>query len=191
MVATGGAPERATRIRGTEPMLDIIALIYEDHDWFRRHFFYLDHASTTEDLTAIWQPLGTRLDVHAEAEEVVFYPALLAAGSADDPKDETLDAIKDHNKIRDAVAEANRHPVGSEEWRKAVSVARKENGEHLDEEEREGLPDFIRNASAQQRHDLALAWLRFYHAHPPANSPGEADLKVSDKDPDGYVEAMS
>ena len=27
-------------------MADIIDLIYEDHDWFRRRFFYLDQART-------------------------------------------------------------------------------------------------------------------------------------------------
>ncbi|MCW2596430.1 MAG: cation-binding protein, partial [Jatrophihabitans sp.] len=35
-------------------MADIIELIYEDHDWFRRHFFYLDDASTDEELAAVW-----------------------------------------------------------------------------------------------------------------------------------------
>jgi len=168
-------------------MLDIVALIYEDHDWFRRHFFYLDHASDPADLAAIWEPLGTRLDIHAEAEEVVFYPALLRAVRADDPRDETSDAIDDHNKIRDAVAEANRHPVGSDGWRAAVAQARKENGEHLDEEERDALPDFIRNSSPELRHALALKWLRFYHLHPPGNSPGDADLEVRDKDAAAYI----
>jgi len=172
-------------------MLDIVALIYEDHDWFRRHFFYLDQASDPADLVAIWEPLGTLLDIHAEAEEVVFYPALLRAVSADDPKDETVDAIKDHNKIRDAVAEANRQPPGSDAWRAAVHTARKENGEHLDEEERDALPDFLRNSSAELRHALALKWLRFYHLHPPGNSPAESDLEVKDKSPDAYVSAES
>jgi hypothetical protein len=170
-------------------VLDIVALIYEDHDWFRRHFFYLDHATDPDDLRAIWEPLGTRLDIHAEAEETVFYPALLHGVAADDPREETLDAIKDHNKIRDAVAAANRHDVGSAEWRSAVKQARKENGEHLDEEERDALPDFIRNATDEQRHRLALEWLRFYHRHPPANSVDDAHLKPKDKDPDAYVES--
>lgn len=172
-------------------MLDIVALIYEDHDWFRRHFFYLDNATDPADLTAIWEPLGTRLDIHAEAEEVVFYPALLRSVSADDPEDETVDAIDDHNKIRDAVAEANRHPVGSDAWRAAVADARKENGEHLDEEERDALPDFIRNSSPELRHALALKWLRFYHLHPPANTTADAHLTVRDKDADDYVAGLT
>lgn len=46
-------------------MADIIDLISEDHQWLRSHFFLLDHASDVADLTAIWEPLATRLDTHA------------------------------------------------------------------------------------------------------------------------------
>ena len=127
-------------------MADITDLIFEDHQWFRRQFFYLDEAKTVEEMTAIWEPLATRLDTHADAEERIFYPALLK--KSDDPDEETEDAIGDHNKIRDGVADSRRHEVDSEAWWKAVNHARKENGEHLEEEEREGLPDFRRSATA-------------------------------------------
>jgi len=163
-------------------MADIIALIYEDHDWFRRHFFYLDDARTEQELTAIWEPLATRLDAHAAAEEEVFYPALLQAGKAGDPTEETEDAITDHNAIRDAVREAREHRPGSPEWFEAVGKARTENGEHLDEEEREALPDFAKSASAELRHELAMRWLRFYHEHPAGRGVDERD-----KDADAYL----
>src|SRR5581483_10779671 len=121
-------------------MADIVDLIYADHDWVRRQFFLLDVAKDPAELAAVWEPLAVRLDTHAQAEEEVFYPSLLNRGEAGDPEDETDDAIRDHNKIRDAVAEARRHPVGSDAWFEAVGAARTENGEHLDEEEREALP---------------------------------------------------
>ncbi len=60
----------------------------------------------------MWDPLAARLDVHAIAEEEIFYPELLRVG--EDPEDETLDAIGDHNDIRDGVHEAARHPLGTE-----------------------------------------------------------------------------
>jgi hypothetical protein len=159
---------------------DIIELIYADHDWLRRQFFYLDDARTEEELTAVWEPLATRLDIHAAAEEAVFYPVLLRAGHAGDPTDETEDAITDHNKIRDAIRDARNHRPGSPEWFEAVGRARTENGEHLDEEEREALPDFAKSASTELRHELAMHWLRFYYRHPLG-----ADDR--DKDPDRYI----
>jgi hypothetical protein len=163
-------------------MADIIELIYEDHDWLRRRFFLLDDARTVEELTAIWEPLAVRLDTHAEAEERVFYPALLKRGEAGDPEDETEDAIHDHNEIRDAVRAADGLSVGSPEWFEAVGKARTENGEHLDEEEREAIPDFLKSTSSELRHELAMKWLRFYHRHP--NGEG---VDTDDVDPDRYL----
>jgi hypothetical protein len=167
-------------------MADIIALIYEDHDWLRRHFLYLDDARTEAELTAVWEPLAIRLDTHAEAEEEVFYPTLLKKGKAGDPEDETDDAIDDHNSIRDAVREAGKHKVGTEPWFEAVGKARTENGKHLDEEEREALPDFAKSVSRDLRHELALKWLAFYQQHPAGK-----DVDTSDKDPDTYIEEHS
>lgn len=167
-------------------MADIVELIYADHDWFRRQFFYLDDARGEDELRAVWEPLAARLDTHAEIEEQVFYPALLKKGKAGDPEDETEDAVHDHNKIRDAVREAERHQVGSDAWFEAVGRARTENGEHLDEEEREAIPDFIKSASLQLRHDLAVEWLKLYHAHPAGKG-----IDSSDRDVQEYLDENS
>jgi hypothetical protein len=165
-------------------MADITDLIFEDHQWFRRQFFYLDDAKTVEEMTAIWEPLATRLDTHADAEERIFYPALLK--KSEDPDEETEDAIHDHNAIRDAVADSRRHKVDSADWWEAVNRARKENGEHLDEEEREGLPDFRKHATAALKHSLAMKWLRFTYEHPLGQGVDDRD-----KDPEEYVEEHS
>jgi hypothetical protein len=162
---------------------DIIGLIYEDHDWLRRRFFLLDDASSDEELEAIWSVLAIRLDTHADAEETVFYPELLDKGHHGDPEDETEDAIDDHNKIRDAVRDAAGHAVGTKPWWEAVGRARTENGKHLDEEEREAMPDFVKSASPDLRHELALRWLRFYADHP--NGRG---IDGSNKDAGEYIE---
>jgi hypothetical protein len=164
--------------------LDITALIMDDHEWFRRQFARLDDANDDEELAAIWEPLATRLDTHAQAEETVFYPALLKRG--DDAKEETDDAIRDHNKIKDAVADARRHQVGTDEWFEAVGRARTENTEHLGEEEDEGLPDFRKNASWELRARLGQLWLDFYAEH-----PGGRGVRTGDVDPAEYLEDNS
>jgi hypothetical protein len=96
--------------------------------------------------------------------------------------EETDDAIRDHNKIREAIREARRHPVGSDEWFEAVGVAREENGEHLDEEEREALPDFIKSATLDLRHELGMRWLRFAYKHPTAEK-----IDDSPRDPAAFI----
>src|SRR6476469_7252622 len=170
-------------------MADIIELVYADHDWFRRQFFRLDDAQSDDELAAIWDALSTRLDVHAEAEEAVFYPALLKHGGRDDPgnperepEDETEDAITDHNAVR----QSRQHKPGSDTWFEAVIDARKENGKHLDEEEREAMPDFIKSASLELRHALGMQWLRFYAEHEASEG-----IDSRDKDADTYIEQNS
>lgn len=164
--------------------VDITALIMDDHEWFRRQFARLDDANGEAELRAIWQPLATRLEVHAQAEETVFYPALLKKG--DEAEDETDDAIRDHNKIRDAIADASRETVGTDAWFAAVGRARTENTEHLGEEEDEGLPDFRKNASRELRERLGQLWQTFYAKHTDGR-----DISTADVDPDDYIEENS
>jgi hypothetical protein len=164
--------------------LDITALIMDDHEWFRRQFARLDDASTPDELAAVWEPLAVRLDTHAQAEETLFYPALLKKG--EEAEDETDDAVRDHNKIRDAVAEAGRHPVGSDAWFEAVGHARAENTEHLGEEEDEALPDFRKHASDELRQRLGELWVQFYAQHPDGRG-----IRTDDVDPDAYIEEHS
>jgi Hemerythrin HHE cation binding domain len=166
-------------------MPDVTQLILDEHAWFREQFAALDlqRARSPLDVEAVerlWTPLAERLDVHALAEEQVFYPELLRVGK--DPEDETLDAIGDHNEIRDGVHDAARHPVGTPQWWDAVGRARAANDEHMGEEEREGLANFRIHAAPQLREELGDRFAAFLAEHPTT-----AGLDVSDKDPEEYV----
>jgi hypothetical protein len=168
---------------------DITELILDDHTWFRERFAALDvlQGQSPLDVDAVaqvWEPLAERLDVHAIAEERIFYPRLLEYG-ADDPQDETLDAIGDHNDIRDGVHAAETHTVGTPGWWAAVTAAREANDEHMAEEEREGIADFRANAPAGLREALGRQFARFFEQHPTTDG-----VNVSDKNPERYVETI-
>ena len=166
---------------------DITALILDDHDTFRRGFAALDEAQAPDEdpataeqrLAAIWGPLADLLDVHAVAEEKIFYPSLLRKG--DDAVDETLDAVGDHNDIRDAVHAAARQRPGSDAWWAEVNKARAANTEHMAEEEDDALADFRRNTTAEQRVELGRQFAEFKATH------SVRDLDTSDQDPEQYV----
>ena len=166
--------------------MDITQLILDDHHEQRRLFSIVEQIdrSNTAVLSAVWGRLGAFLELHAAAEEEIFYPELLRVGIAahrqDGVEDETLDAIKDHNEIRDAVAEVARHDVGTDEWFEAVAGANEANSDHMGEEEREGLTDFRRLASLQRRHELAVRFADFEARH-------YAGVEPVDKDPETYV----
>ena len=166
--------------------MDITQLVLDDHHEQRRLFAILEQIdrADTGALSAVWGRLAAFLEVHAAAEEAIFYPELLRAGIAGRRRagveDETLDAIHDHNEIRDAVAEVARHAVGSDDWYTAVAGANLANSDHMAEEEREGLTDFRRLAGLQQRHNLAVA----FAAYEARNVTG---VQPVDKDPGEYV----
>jgi hypothetical protein len=167
--------------------VDITQLILDDHHEQRRQFANLEQVDPADagTLADLWGRLAVFLEVHAAAEEQIFYPELLGVGKRTghlrSAEAETLDAIHDHNDIRDAIAEVANHDPGSDGWHRAVAAVNVANGDHMAEEEREGLTDFRREASLQVRHDLAVAFAAFEARH-------FAGIQPVDRDPAAYVQ---
>jgi hypothetical protein len=162
--------------------VDITDLILDDHHRQRQAFARLDNVDPkdTESLTLLWGELAKFLEIHAAAEEAVFYPELLRR--ADEDGEETEDAIGDHNDIRDAVAESAKHRVGTKAWWEAVGNARSANTEHMGEEEDEGLSDFRKHASLDLRNKLGVEF------EAAKSRPVEPLLDMEDKDPEEYIQ---
>ena len=167
--------------------MDITQLILAEHAQQRALFSQIDEIDPkdTEALSALWMRLKNLLDAHAEAEERFFYPRLMKIGTggndAESAAEETEDAIEDHNDIRDTGEAVDQHPVGSDEWFAAVGACNKANSDHLAEEERQGLTDFRKHATLQERHDLGVRFATFEAQHLMGITP-------VDKDPEQYVE---
>ena len=163
--------------------MDITQLILDEHHQQRQLFALIEQVDSTDvtSLTTLWRRLHALLDAHAEAEEQFFYPRLLQIGAgandADSAPDETEDAIKDHNKIRDTAAEVDRHSVGSDDWFNALGACNVANSKHMGEEERQGLTDFRRHASLEDRHALGVKFAAFEAAHLTGVDPVDKDPK--------------
>lgn len=167
--------------------MDITQLIVEDHAEQRRLFALIEELAPTDTaaLKAVWTRLRVLLDTHALAEERFFYPELLKVGQGADyetPTEETKDAIKDHNEIRDTAADADGLEVGSSQWFEAVAACNRANSDHMAEEERQGLTDFRRHADRELRHRLAVEFLQFESEH----LTGEGVQPV-DRNVDSYI----
>ena len=166
--------------------MDITQLILDEHGQQRALFAQIEQIDPkdTDSLASLWKRLRALLDSHAEAEERFFYPRLMKIGKggndADSAADETEDAIEDHNEIRDAAAAVDKETVGSKAWFEALGACNKANGDHMAEEERQGLTDFRQHASLQERHDLAVKFAAFEADH-------LMGVKPVDKDPKKWV----
>ncbi len=169
--------------------MDITELILSDHHEQRRMFAMLDEIDRNDASTLgkLWDRLAAMLEVHAQAEELFFYPELLKLGQRLDDKseaEETQDAIGDHNDIRDGITEAAKHEPGSDGWWAGVTAAREANDEHMGEEEHEGLADFRQHVDLETRHRIAVVFAAFEAEHVDG-------VPIEDKDPEQYVEENS
>lgn len=162
-------------------MADINRLILDEHAWFRSAFAELDETRDVDQLSALWRHLENRLELHARAEEALFYPNLLDRG--DNARSETLDAISDHNSIRKAAHRTHGETTGSDAWWKAVDDTRVENSKHMGEEERGALADLRRNTDADRRLELGLEFATFLARRTTTRVPSDDD----GPDPDTYI----
>ena len=105
---------------------------------------------------------------------------MLRRGSDQAPA-ETVDAIGDHNDIRDAITAASGVEPASDAWWDALLECRKSNDDHLAEEERDVIPDFRAHTEPALRTRLGEQWLTFRTEHPTASGIGD------DIDPQEYV----
>ena len=166
--------------------MDITQLILDEHAQQRSLFAQIDSIdpADTTALAALWGRLKNLLDAHAEAEERHFYPRLMQIGTggndADSAAEETEDAIEDHNDIRDTGEAVGQHEVGSDAWFAAVGACNKANSDHMAEEERQGLTDFRKHATLEERHDLGVKFATFEAQHLDG-------VTVVDKDPKAWV----
>jgi len=158
--------------------LEITALVLSEHEALRRDFAALADPERAQDLGAAWAALAARLEVHAVAEEELFYPLL--ASAAEHGAAEGQRAVKDHNEIRHAAAAVTGLDAGSEAWWTAVHGAQQVNADHMAEEERDFIPDFTAAVDDGERADLGMRWLQFHDAHESAQGLTGDDAVASD-----------
>ena len=168
-------------------MTDITALILADHDWFREQFAKLDDLQAQESVSrAALDRDGARSPTSSTCTPISKRKSSTrncSTRGTDNPEGETLDAIGDHNDIRDGVREAHAERVGTDRWWAAVGRTRVANDDHMSEEEREGLSDFRRNAPVGLREALGQQYSEFMAAHPTTEG-----LSIVDRDPQRYVD---
>jgi hemerythrin-like domain-containing protein len=86
---------------------------------------------TREELFA---QLKTELDIHAEIEETIFYPALEKHGET---RDITLEGIEEHRIVKELLAELDSMAKDDEIWTAKMTVLKENVEHHVEEEEGE------------------------------------------------------
>ncbi|HSB28345.1 MAG TPA: hemerythrin domain-containing protein, partial [Pyrinomonadaceae bacterium] len=91
------------------------------------------------------------LDLHAQIEESIFYPAL---EEADETRDITLEALEEHRLVKQLLSELASMSKDSEEWTAKFSVLKENVEHHVEEEEGEMFPKAKKVLSKEDQETL-------------------------------------
>jgi predicted DNA-binding protein len=85
----------------------------------------------------LFTQLKTELDIHAEIEEMIFYPEL---EKHDETRDITLEGIEEHRIVKELLAELDALAKDDEVWTAKMTVLKENVEHHVEEEEGEMFP---------------------------------------------------
>ena len=125
--------------------MDAFELLKKDHKKVSQLFKEIEAASGQRK-KEIFARLKTELDVHANVEERIFYPAL---ENKEEARDITLEAYEEHKVVKDLLGELESSNAPEDEWDAKLTVL-KENVEHHVEEEEGELFSKARQALSKQ-----------------------------------------
>jgi hemerythrin superfamily protein len=131
---------------------DIIELVLQDHHEVEQLFDKLQSAKGPDTQAKLFAQVKAELERHAAAEEKVLYPRVRK--DVPDGREETKDAIEEHDQIRESLKEVQEHDAGTELFTLAVAQLVATTKHHVGVEEAELLPDFRKNSEVSEREEL-------------------------------------
>lgn len=116
--------------------MDVFELLKADHEKVAGIMEKIDGTTerglkTREEL---FSQLKSELDLHAQLEEQIFYPAL---EEAEETREITLEAYEEHNLVKQLLAELGAEPKDDEQWTAKFTVLKENVEHHVEEEEGE------------------------------------------------------
>src|SRR4029079_6374980 len=101
----------------------------------------------------IFSRLKSELDVHANIEERIFYPAL---ENKEEARDITLEAYEEHKVVKDLLGELASGNAPDDEWDAKLTVLKENVEHHVEEEEGELFGKARKVLSRQQIEELGV-----------------------------------
>lgn len=133
--------------------MDPFKLLKEDHEKVTEIFEKLE--STTEKAVKkreeLFDKLSNELEIHAQIEEQIFYPALK---KANETREVTLEGFEEHKIIKQLLQEMESLSKESEQWTAKLSVLQETVEHHVEEEEGEMFKSAREALSKEQLNDL-------------------------------------
>jgi hemerythrin superfamily protein len=136
--------------------MDIYSLIKKDYQEVANLFRRLKAAeSFSETSEQLFAQLREELELHAHAEERVWYPALREAEGTQELVEEALD---DHELVQDLLDELAASRMDDEVWNEKLEVLEEHVKDHIGEEEGDIFDVARQLFSVEQAAELAQRW---------------------------------
>ena len=113
--------------------MDAFTLLKADHQKVAQLFERLEAASGKRKLS-VFEEIKAELDLHAQIEEEIFYPAL---EQPSETRDLTLEAYEEHAIVKKLLRELSGAGTADDEWEAKAKVLQEAVEHHVDEEENE------------------------------------------------------
>jgi iron-sulfur cluster repair protein YtfE (RIC family) len=94
----------------------------------------LEPAADDDTRRQLFQQLKQELDLHAQVEETILYPALKEASQT---REITVEAYEEHAEVKQLLARIEQTPPSEAKWTDLVAELRHNVEHHVDEEESE------------------------------------------------------
>lgn len=133
--------------------MDALELLKSDHEKVAGLLSKVENTTeralkTREDLFA---QIKSELDLHAQIEEEIFYPAI---ENAEETREITLEAYEEHRIVKQLLSELEKMPKDDEEWTAKFTVLKESVEHHVEEEEGEMFKKVKQVLNKEEREEL-------------------------------------
>jgi hemerythrin-like domain-containing protein len=120
--------------------VDAVKLLKDDHKKVKDLFRQFEKARSADRKKSIADEVIHELTVHAAIEEEIFYPAAKAKADKEG-KALVAEAVEEHHVVKVLMAELQAIPEANEQFVAKFTVLIENVEHHIEEEEKEMLPD--------------------------------------------------
>jgi hemerythrin-like domain-containing protein len=130
--------------------MDVLTLLKNEHDEVKKLFKQIEDAEGAEART-LWEEISSKLSLHEELEETLFYPSLRKEEAA---KDLILESYQEHHVLDLLMGEINGLKPSAEEWQPKIKVLQENTEHHIEEEEGELFPKVRKIWDTEKRQEV-------------------------------------
>ena len=130
----------APRARLGGATVDAVKMLKDDHKKVKDLFRQFEKARSDDRKKSIAEEVFHELEVHAAIEEEIFYPAAKAKADKEG-KELVAEAVEEHHVVKVLVSELKSMREVNEQFEAKFTVLIENVEHHIEEEEKEMLPD--------------------------------------------------